>query len=60
MGNGIEVGCIGFGGGEVVGAGERYCTSVIDLDSEALGEEAVGFCKGGGDKVGEDSGNEGC
>ena len=47
-GDGIEVGCVGFGGGEGVGAGEEYCTSVIDFDSEAFGKEAIRFRKGSG------------
>ena len=58
-GDGIEVGRVGFGGGEGVSAGEGYCASVIDFDSEAFGEEAVGFCESGGDYIGEGSGNAG-
>ena len=49
-----------IGGGEGVCAGEGYCASVIDLDPEAFGEEAVGFCEVGGDNVGEGSGDAGC
>ena len=58
-GDGIEIWCRGFGWGEGVGAGEGYCTSVIDLDSEAFKEEADGFCESGGDYVGKASGNPG-
>ena len=42
-----------------VGAGEGYCASVIDFDSEAFGEEAVGIREGGGDDVWEGSGDAG-
>ena len=43
-----------------VGAGEEYYSSVTDFKYETFGEEAVGFCKGGGDNVGEGFGNAGC
>ena len=56
----MEVGGVGFGGGVGVGASKGYCASVIDLDAEAFGEEAVGFREGGGDDVGEGSGKAGC
>ena len=59
-GDGIEVGGVGFGGGEGVSASEGYSASVIDLDSKPFGEEAVGICEGGGDDVREGFGNAGC
>ena len=59
-GDGIKVGGVGFGRGEEVGAGEGYCASVIDFDSEAFGQEAVRFCEGSGDDVREGLGDAGC
>ena len=58
--NGVEVGGIGAGGGVGVGAGKGYGTSVIDFGDKPLGEEAVGFGEGGGDKVGKDFDNALC
>ena len=43
-----------------VGAGEGYSASVIDLDSEAFGQKAVGFRKGSGDDVWEGTSDAGC
>ena len=44
---------------EQVSGGEGYSASVIDLDSKACQEEAVGFCEGGGDNVRESFGDAG-
>ena len=59
-GDGIKVGSVGFGEGEGISAGEVYYASVIAFDPKTFGEEAVGLREGGGDDVGESSGDVGC
>jgi len=46
MGDRIEVGGIGGGGGVAVSASKGYGIAVIDLCDETLPEEAVGISEG--------------
>ena len=51
MGDSIEVGGIGAGGGVGVSAGKGNGTSVVDLCDEPLGQEAVRISGGGCDEI---------